>query len=121
VAEWDRSVRRIDQVDGDGAGAGAVFDVTIARPGRDLTLRYRTVEFDPPNSVRFVATDRMITSDDRITIDRDDATTRLVYDARLTLNGPLRFVDPLIGPLFERFAARAARGLRTAVGGITAD
>ncbi|MFZ8997132.1 MAG: SRPBCC family protein [Ilumatobacteraceae bacterium] len=121
VAEWDHSVRRIVQIDGDGAGAGAVFDVTISRPGRDLTLRYRTVEFDPPHGVRFVAKDRWITSDDLVTVTADGSGARVVYDARLVPNGPLRVVDPLLGPLFGRFAARAADGLRGALDGVSED
>lgn len=121
VAVWDRSIRRIVQVDGDGAGPDAVFDVTIARPGRDLTLRYRTVGFESPRSVRFVAKDRLITSDDRITVTADGDGSRLVYDARLWLNGPLRLTDPLLGVAFGRFAARAAAGLAAALDGVTVD
>ena len=117
VATWDRSVRRIEQVDGDGAGPGAEYDVTIARPGRDLTLRYRTVGYEPTSSLRFVASDRLITSDDRITVDTANGSTRLVYDARLRLNGPLRLADPLLGPVFQRFASRAAAELRDALDG----
>ena len=54
VAEWDPGVKRAEQVEGDGAGPGAVFDVTVAGPGRDLTLRYVTVEYDADGEVETV-------------------------------------------------------------------
>lgn len=47
-AEWDSGVTNVTQVEGSGAGPDGVFDVTVKSPGRDLVLRYRTVEFDGP-------------------------------------------------------------------------
>ncbi len=46
-AESDPGVRRVTQVEGDGPGPDTVFDVTVAGVGRDLTLRYATVEYGP--------------------------------------------------------------------------
>ena len=42
-AEWDPGV---EQVEGDGAGPGAAFDVEVKLPGWTMTLRYETVAFD---------------------------------------------------------------------------
>lgn len=115
VATWDPSIRRVVQVHGDGPGPDAVFDVTISNPGRDLTLRYRTIAYDSPKSVRLLASSWMFNSDDRITVSADGDGTRLVYDARLMLNGLLRLGDPLLGLVFGRVGGRAAEGLRKAL------
>ena len=72
-AEWDPGVRRAVQVEGDGGGPDAVFDVTVASVGPDLTLRYRTTEYDAPRSFRVVATSFLFTSDDRIRVETDAA------------------------------------------------
>ena len=45
-AEWDPGVDRVEQVEGDGAGLGAAFDVAVKLPGSTMTLRYDTVAFD---------------------------------------------------------------------------
>ena len=45
-AEWGPGVRKVVQVDGDGADPLAVFDVTLSGR-RGTTLRYRTVEVQP--------------------------------------------------------------------------
>lgn len=116
-AEWDPGVRRVVQVVGEGAAPDAVFDVTVANPGRDLTFRYRTVVFDAPNTVHLLATTRLFTSDDRVSVTPDGDGSILVYDARLRLNGPFGLGDPLLGVAFSRVADRAAAGLRRALDG----
>lgn len=117
AVEWDPGVRRVVQVEGDGHGPGAVFDVTIANPGRDFVLRYRTIEHVAPTTVRFVATSRLFTSDDVITVTPDGDGSLVVYDARLSLNGLLGLADPLLGLTFGRIGDRAARGLRRMLDG----
>ena len=116
-AEWDPGVKRVEQVDGDGAGPDASFDVTVAGPGRDLTLRYLTVEYDAPHTLLVVAKSRMLTSEDRITVDTVDGATVVTYDADLRLHGLLRLADPGLKLVFGRIGDRAAAGLRTALDG----
>jgi len=52
-AEWDPGVRKVVQVDGNGAGPGAVFDVTLSGR-RETMLRYRTVEYAEPSGLLVV-------------------------------------------------------------------
>ena len=70
AAQWDPGVRRVTQVEGNGGGAGAVFDVTLATR-RENTLRYHTAVFDPPRTVVVIAKTSILTSEDRITVDAD--------------------------------------------------
>ncbi|MBK9178283.1 MAG: SRPBCC family protein [Acidimicrobiales bacterium] len=116
-AEWDPGIRRVAQVEGDGAGPGAVFDVTVAGVGRDLTLRYRTVEYAPPGNLLVLAASTLFTSEDRITVETDGAGTVVTYDADLRLNGVLRLADPGLRLVFGRIGDRAAAGLREALDG----
>ena len=120
-AEWDPGVRSVEQVVGDGAGPESAFLVTVDGPGRGIELRYATVEFDRPETVTVEATTRLLTSRDRIDVTpidpSDPAGGSLVrYRAELSLNGVLRFADPLLRPLFTRIARRADEGLRGALG-----
>jgi carbon monoxide dehydrogenase subunit G len=116
-AEWDPGVRRVSQVEGDGAGSGAVFDVTVAGVGRDLTLRYRTVEYAPPRDLLVLAESTLFTSQDRITVETDDAGTLVTYDADLRLKGVLRLADRGLRLVFGRIGDRAAAGLRRVLDG----
>jgi carbon monoxide dehydrogenase subunit G len=113
-AHWDSGVRRVTQVDGEGGGARAAFDVTLATK-RENTLRYHTVVFDPPRKLVVIANTSVLTSEDRITVDADPTGTIVTYDADLRLNGPLRVGDPILRIVFKRIADRASAGLRQAL------
>ena len=115
-AEWDPGVRRVAQVQGDGPGASAEFDVTVAGVGRDLTLRYRTIEFDLPTNVLVKASSAIFTSIDRITITPEGRGCVVTYDAELLLNGVLGLANPMLGLVFNRIGDRAAAGLSKALG-----
>jgi carbon monoxide dehydrogenase subunit G len=124
-ADWDPGVRRVAQVEGDGAGPDTVFDVTVAGVGRDLTLRYVTLEYDAPREVLVRAESTLFTSVDRITVetvetvdaDGADGGTIVTYDADLRLNGLFRVGDLGLRLVFGRIGDRAAAGLRRALDG----
>jgi len=109
---WDPGVKRAVQILGDGAGADAIFDVTVGGVGRDIVLRYRTIEFQSPQRIVVEARNSILTSLDRILVEADGERSVVAYDATLSLNGPLSFLDPLLSPVFRRIAGRAADGLR---------
>jgi carbon monoxide dehydrogenase subunit G len=114
-ADWDPGVTKVVQIEGSGGGAGSVFDVTVKNGGRDLTLRYRTVEYTPHSNLLVVAKSKMFTSTDRVTVSTDDEGTTVVYDALLELNGLLKVADLVLRPVFKRIGDRATAGLRTAL------
>lgn len=118
LAEWDPGVKRVTQIEGAGGGASASFDVVVASGRGEMTLRYATKQYDEPRLVVIEARSRMLTSIDRVSINADAASGCLVtYDAELRLNGPLRFADFALKPMFKRIGDRAARGLVVALAG----
>ncbi len=116
-AQWDPGVKAVRQVKGSGGGPDAVFDVTVAGVGRDLTLRYVTEEHDAPRNLLVVARSLIFTSIDRITVEPDGKGSIVTYDADLRLNGVLRIGDLGLRLVFGRIGDRAADGLRRALGG----
>lgn len=114
---WDPGVESATQVDGDGAGPDATFDVVVSAPGKGLTLRYETTEYDAPRHVVVRAESRMFTSLDRIDVEPDGAGSLVTYDAELSLNGPLGAFDLLLRPVFGRIGGRADEGLQKALDG----
>ena len=115
-AEWDPGVKAVKQVEGSGGGPNSVFDVTVAGPGRDLTLRYVTEEYDAPRNLLVVARSLIFTSIDRITVEPDGTGSVVTYDADLRLNGVLRIGDLGLRLVFGRIGDRAAAGLRRVLG-----
>lgn len=112
-ADWDPGVRKVVQVAGEGAGAGAEFDVSVS----GTTLRYVTTTYEPTTELVVVAKSRTLTSTDRVTVRRDGGATLVTYDALLELNGLLRLADPVLRLAFGRIGDRAAAGLRRALAG----
>ncbi len=124
-AEWDPGVQRAEQVEGDGPGTDAAFDVAVKGIGRPLVLRYRLTEYEPPEQVVARAKTSLLTSLDTVTVrpdgSGDGSGSVVTYDAVLTLNGPLGLADPLLGLAFKRIGDRAADGLVRALDGERTD
>jgi len=111
--EWDPGVVEAER-HGDGPVAmGTEFRVVAEFLGRKSTLVYEVVEFEPGEAVTVRGENATVVSLDRITFERVGAGTRVNYDAELTLKGPLRLADPLLGLAFRRVGDRALDGLRT--------
>ena len=111
-AEWDPGVDRVKQVEGDGAGLGAAFDVAVRLPGRTMSLRYDTVVFDEASTTMTAfAQNAVMTSKDTITVEADGDCSIVTYDAELKLRGLLGLSDPLLGLTFKQIGDRAAAGL----------
>jgi len=113
--QWDPGVISAVQVDGEGPGAGASFDVEVKGFPRPLTLRYHLMTFDAPHRVVARAQSKALTSLDTITVSADGSGSIVTYEADLTLNGPLAIADPLVKLVFTRIGDRAAAGLRRAL------
>lgn len=116
--DWDPGVQSATQLAGDGGGPGAVFDVVVDAPGKGLTLRYETTEYDAPSTVVVKAGSTLFTSLDRIEVRPDGEGSLVTYDAELTLNGPLRLFDLALRPVFQRIGGRANEGLQRALSGV---
>ena len=117
-ADWDPGVDRVEQVQGDGAGPGAAFDVTVTLPGRTMRLRYDTISFDDASTtMTALAENAWLTSEDTITVEADDDGSIVTYDAKLNLKGLLGLSDPLLRLTFDRIGDRAAAGLVEALDG----
>lgn len=111
--EWDPGISRVAQVTGNGAGRGSVFEVAVKGPaGRDMIIRYDTVEYDAPRTVLLKGRNSLFTSVDRVTVEPATTGCTVTYDAVLTFNGLLAPGNLLLGLVFNRIGDRAAKGLR---------
>lgn len=93
-------------------GQGTEFRLVVSFLGRKTALTYRIVEYDRPNAVTFRGENSTVVSIDRITFQPANGGTQLLYDADLTLKGPLKLADPLLGLAFKRVGDNALAGMR---------
>lgn len=120
-ADWDPGVERSIQVSGRAPGLGATYAVTVRNPGRNLTLEYKTITYDPPHRIEVRAESRTMVSIDSVSVsDHADGGAVVTYVADLSLRGPLAIGHPLLAIAFQRIGDRAAAGLREALEGTAA-
>ncbi len=111
VAEWDPGVSEARSLSPRAPAQGAKFEVMASFLGRSVPLVYETLELSAPNRVVLRAETSTVTSLDTLTFTRRDGETEVVYDAELSLKGPLKLVDPLLSLAFGRLGDRARDGL----------
>jgi hypothetical protein len=109
--EWDPGVARVRRVAGSGAGVGTAYDLTV-QSVPPMVMRYEVTEHEPPRRIVLVARTVFLSSVDEIRVEPSGSGSIVTYDARLTLNGPLRGFDPLLRLAFRRIGDRAAAGLK---------
>jgi hypothetical protein len=109
--EWDPGVKRAVRVVGDATGVGTAYDLTV-QAGGTTVMRYEVVEYEPPQRILLVARTLFVTSLDEVRVAPSGSGAIVTYDAKLTLNGPLGLLDPLLRLAFRPIGDRAAAGLR---------
>jgi carbon monoxide dehydrogenase subunit G len=121
AAEWDPGTVQSQRLGEGPIGEGTEFRLVAAFLGRKTTLTYRIVEYQPPHAVTFRGENSTVVSLDRITFQPSDGGTRILYNADLTLKGPLKLADPLLALAFNRVGDHAVAGLRDTIGAQHSD
>jgi hypothetical protein len=111
--EWDPGVVEAERLDDGPVGIGSRFRLVARFLGRRAELTYEIVRHEPSELVTIRGENATVVSLDTMRFsDTPAAGTRVEYEAELTLKGPLRALDPLLGLAFDRVGDRAAAGLR---------
>jgi hypothetical protein len=112
-AEWDRGIKKVVQVKGDGPGLGTVYDITVrGKGGKDSSLRYETLEFEAPRTMLVKGRNSKLTSIDRITVVPTTTGCDVIYDAVLNFNWYLAPMNFALNKVFNKVGDAAIVGLR---------
>jgi len=113
---WDPTVRHSRRLDGPGPiRLGSAFEVTVDTPGRPLTLTYEVTELRAPDRVVFEAEGSWLRARDTISLTKAAGSTRLEWDATLSLHGLAYLLDLPLHLAFQWTGARSLRGLEEAL------
>ncbi len=115
TVEWDPGVVEAQRLDDEPIAKGSEFRIVAEFLGRRTSLLYKVVEFDPPRMITFRGVNSTVVSLDRLTFENFGGGTRVTYEADLTMKGPFKVADPLLGLAFSRVGDRALNGLREAL------
>lgn len=120
AARWDPLVRRVEKPTPGPVGVGTRFVLYSGALGLTKRLPYEVVELVPsagdrPGRAVLVGRTKLLRYRDEIEVtDRPDGA-RIVYDARVSLRGPLSVADPLLSVVFRRIGEKALAGIAAAV------
>lgn len=115
TAQWDPGVVRARKLTDGPVGVGTQFRVEANFMGRTTPLVYVVTAYEPPSRFVVSGENSTVTSLDEITVEKVGDGSRVTYDAELTLKGPAKLLDPLLGLAFGRIADKAIAGLRKAL------
>lgn len=110
TAEWDPGIRASTLRSGDGT-VGSVYDVRATFLGREVPMTYEVVEYARDERIVIRGEAPTVTAVDTIEVAQPDGPTVVTYSAQFTLKGPIRFLEPLLRPLFGRLGRKALQGL----------
>ena len=116
-ADWDPGVSSAKQVQGEGPGPDAVFEVVA----NGVTLAYHTNDYKRPQRVVAEANTDRLRSYDVITLEAAEGGCIVTYDAALELKGWYRVFEPAMRLMFRRIGSQADEGLQKALDGRKVD
>jgi carbon monoxide dehydrogenase subunit G len=116
-ADWDPGVLSAEQTAGDGPGVGAVYELVGSFGGKEMPMRYETVEYEPSTRVVLTGEGDRFRAVDTITMaSTGDSSTLIDYVADIELKGIGKIATPFLGGTFDRLADDAVNGLHRALG-----
>ena len=115
TAQWDPGVVRAVKLTDGPVEVGTQFRVEANFMGRTTPLVYVMTAYEPPHRFVVSGENSTVTSLDEVTVEPAGDGSRVTYDAELTLKGPAKLLDPLLGLAFGRIADKAITGLRKAL------
>jgi carbon monoxide dehydrogenase subunit G len=116
AAEWDPGVARAERLTPGPVRIGSKVEIVARFLGREVPLVYVVEALEERRRVLLRGENATTVSLDEIVVEPDGTGSRVTYDARLSLKGPLRLAEPALALIFRRIGDAAAQGLRDALG-----
>jgi carbon monoxide dehydrogenase subunit G len=116
VAEWDPGIVASERISGDG-GVGTRYAVTATFFGREVSMTYEVLEYDPASRIVLRGTSSNAEAIDTITFHDRGEGTEVAYAAEFRLQGFMRLAEPFLGGTFRRLGHKAITGLDRALNG----
>jgi uncharacterized protein YndB with AHSA1/START domain len=117
AAKWDPGVISARKLTKGPIRPGTEFEIVSRFLGRDVRLRYRATQVDPPSRVVFEGEADALRLVDTISLEKSKKGTRMTYDATLALKGIFYLADLPLHLLFQRIGRQAIGGLEKALSG----
>ena len=115
AAQWDPGTVSCRRVDAGPDGVGAEYENTSTFQGRETTLRYRVITFEPGGRLVLEGENSTVKSVDDMTFSGDETGTEVVYSAHFTFKGLAKLAGPMLTKPLNDLADDAQAGLQLAL------
>jgi hypothetical protein len=117
AASWDPGVIGARALDAEPVREGSRFALDFRFGASIVPLEYAVTALQEGRSVTLRAERPSFTVEDVISVEPVEGGSRVRYQATMTLRGPMRLLAPVLGWVFRRGAAKAARSLASVLAG----
>ena len=114
TTEWDPGTVETVRVDGDG-GVGTTYRNTSSFAGMKTQLTYVVERLEPGRVFALHGENGTVVARDTMTFAKTPTGTSVTYRAVFDFKGLVKFVAPLMAPLFKRLGDEAEKGMREAL------
>jgi hypothetical protein len=109
--EWDPNTVQTAKISGDG-GIGTKYSNVSAFNGRESSLVYEVIEYQPNHLIRLRGENKSLVAVDTMMIEEVNGVRRFTYEAKFTFKGIAKIAAPFLTKAFAKLAADAEAGLR---------
>lgn len=109
--EWDPNTVKTTRISGDG-GVGTRYSNTSSFNGKESSLVYEVIDFQPNKLIRLRGENKSLTAIDTMKVDEVNGERQFTYEARFKFKGIAKVAAPFLKKAFAKLAADAEVGLR---------
>jgi len=109
--EWDPNTVKTTKLSGDG-GIGTKYANTSSFNGRESSLVYEVIEYQPNSIIRLRGENKSLTAVDTMKVEELNGERQFTYEARFRFKGIAKIAAPFLKKAFDKLAADAETGLR---------
>lgn len=109
--EWDPNTVKTTKLSGDG-GVGTKYSNTSSFNGKESSLVYEVIEYQPNKLIRLRGENKSLTAIDTMKIEEIGGERQFTYEARFKFKGVAKLAAPFLKKAFAKLAADAEIGLR---------
>ena len=109
--EWDPNTVKTTKLSGDG-GVGTKYANTASFNGRESSLVYEVIEYQPNSIIKLRGENKSLTAVDTMKVEELNGERQFTYEARFRFKGIAKISAPFLKKAFDKLAADAETGLR---------
>ncbi len=116
IEDWDPGVASSKRLDDGPLGVGSRFELMVSFGASQIPMTYEITEYQPNERVVIIGRGEKLEAVDVIEFeDQGDGRTVVDYTADLSFHNFVKYLTPVMGPVFKRVGEKAVDGLAEAL------